>query len=47
MTAPQRCARFGIGHFDAKAHGYLVSRSRLVAHMLATYGRLPHGLAAK
>jgi hypothetical protein len=39
--------RFGIGHFDSASHRYAVSRSKLTAHMLATYGRLPHGLTVK
>jgi hypothetical protein len=38
--------RYGIGHLDDRAHRFMVSRSKLVAHMLQTYGRLPHGLAS-
>jgi hypothetical protein len=43
----QWVGRYGIGHFDDASHCYAVSRSKLTAHMLATYGRLPHGLAGK
>jgi excisionase family DNA binding protein len=39
--------RFGIGHFDSGAHRYVISRSKLTAHMLAAYGPLPHGLAGR
>jgi hypothetical protein len=39
--------RYGIGYRDDRAHRFMVSRSKLVAHMLATYGRLPHGLVGK
>jgi hypothetical protein len=38
--------RYGIGYLDARAHRFVVSRSKLVAHMLQAYGRLPHGLAS-
>jgi hypothetical protein len=43
----QWARRFGIGHFDDASHCYVISRSKLVAHVLATQGRLPHGLAGK
>jgi hypothetical protein len=43
----QWCRRFGIGHFDNTSHRYQVSKSKLTAHLLATFGRLPHGLAGK
>jgi hypothetical protein len=39
--------RYGIGYRDDRAHRFMVSRSKLVAHMLQAYGRLPHGLAGK
>jgi hypothetical protein len=38
--------RYGIGHFDDRAHRFMVSRSKLTLHMLQSYGRLPHGLAS-
>jgi hypothetical protein len=34
----------GIGEFDPVAHRYMIRRSRLVAHVLATQGVLPAGL---
>jgi hypothetical protein len=38
-------ARHGLGEFDPVAHRYLIRRSRLVAHVLATQGGvLPAGL---
>jgi hypothetical protein len=37
-------ARHGLGEFDPVAHRYLIRRSRLVAHVLATQGVLPAGL---
>jgi hypothetical protein len=39
--------RFGIGYFDRTSGRYVISRSKLAAHMLAAYGRLPHGLVRK
>jgi hypothetical protein len=39
--------RFGIGHFDGASHRYFISRSKLTVHMLAAYGRIPHGLVGK
>jgi hypothetical protein len=41
----QWCRAFGIGEFVPRAHGYLISRAKLRAHLLAKHGRLPHGLA--
>jgi hypothetical protein len=34
----------GIGEFDRTAHRYLIRRSRLIAHIMATEGTLPAGL---
>jgi hypothetical protein len=34
----------GIGEHDPIAHRYLIRRSRLIAHILATQGVLPVGL---
>jgi hypothetical protein len=40
----QWCRAFGIGEFVPRAHGYLISRAKLRAHLLAKHGRLPHAL---
>jgi hypothetical protein len=40
-------ARHGLGEFDPVAHRYLIRRSRLIAHVLATQGVLPAGLRAR
>jgi hypothetical protein len=39
--------RFGVGYYDSASHRYWVSKSKLRAHMLEAYGRLPHGLAGR
>jgi hypothetical protein len=36
--------RYGIGYRDDRAHRFMVSRPKLTAHILSTYGTLPHGL---